>query len=46
MSGSSAVDLSVSGQFKALKVYTVANGYSVARDHADEAESNASTNAS
>ena len=33
------VDLSVSAQFRALKDYARANGYSVAREYVDEAES-------
>ena len=33
------VDLSVSAQLRALKEYAKANGYSVAREYVDEAES-------
>ena len=33
------VDLSVSAQFMALEVYAKANGYVVAREYIDEAES-------
>ena len=33
------VDLSVSAQLRALKDYAKANGYSVAREYVDEAES-------
>ena len=33
------VDLSVSAQMRALKDYAKANGYSVAREYVDEAES-------
>ncbi len=33
------VDLSVSAQLRALKEYARANGYSVAREYVDEAES-------
>ena len=33
------VDLSVSAQLRALKDYARANGYSVAREYMDEAES-------
>ena len=33
------VDLSVSAQLRALKEYAKANGYSVAREYIDEAES-------
>ena len=33
------VDLSVSAQLRALKEYAEANGYSVAREYIDEAES-------
>ena len=33
------VDLSVSAQLRALKDYARANGYSVAREYVDEAES-------
>ena len=33
------VDLSVSAQMRALKEYARANGYSVAREYVDEAES-------
>ena len=34
-----AVDLSVSAQLRALRDYAKANGYSVAREYVDEAES-------
>ena len=33
------VDLSVSAQLRAIKDYAKANGYSVAREYVDEAES-------
>ena len=37
------VDLSVSAQLRALKDYARANGYSVAREYVDEAESGSVT---
>ena len=33
------VDLSVAAQLRALRAYAKTNGYSIAREHVDEAES-------